>query len=377
MLAFLAMVQVVSAEEPATSGTDPLEGALEALVNQDLARACILLRRVVEDEPGKPSARRAKALADTAHRADARYCQWAVESPVEEVGASSGAEEPGGDPPIREPESPRVAPEARDGRTELLISQALIWPVWAGAAVPLYSPDGASAEATGLAVLVGLGVGLGGTYIATQDRPVSSGQAMTVYTGELLGTWYGLWLDAALAEDAPTGRAAHLGTLGGGLLGVGAAALVPEVSSGDVALARSGALWGTAFAGLALGYVEEPNPRRAFGTIGLGTTLGLVTTSLLAKRFELRRGQVNAINLGGYAGALTSGAILLVTQPSDVESAVTVVGVGTILGLTTASILVARGDGTTASRLEANAVVTMRRGADGRLSPVVGLHSSF
>lgn len=335
----------MAAEGPGSTAVDQALGELEA---GNLVEGCVTLERVVEQHPGSREARWAEQIARTVNGLRANRCTW-VEGAVE---------------------------IATDGRTELIVSQGVVAPVWLATALPLYFPEATSTGTVSLAIVGGLGLGIGGTYLATQNRRVTTGQAMLVYTGEVLGVWYGAWLEGALADEF-TGRPAHLGFLVGGLGGVGAAVAFKDASAGDVALFRSGMVWGTALGAVAV-VASRTNGRGVITGLGIGTTAGLGVAAALAPRLDLRRGQVNTINLGGYAGALTGGAAVLLTQP-DAPGAALMIGGGMVAGLSVAAVLVSRRDRATrtAGLNLAPPQLTMMTDRSGAWIPAVGLNATW
>lgn len=325
------------------AATEMLDAALADLAAGRLSPGCSRLELLAKSWPDSPDAQRANQLARIVNGLEPRYCAFA-EGSIE---------------------------IATDGRTELIVSQAVVWPIWFTAAAPLYFPEATNFASVGGLILVGLGVGIGGTYLATRDLEVSTGQALTIYTAELLGVWYGAWLEGALADNV-TGRPAHLGMLAGAGLGIGLAAQFKDASAGDVALVRSGAIWGTAIGGLVavLGNVE--GGRTVLITLGAGTSAGLALTTALTSSVELRRRQVNVINLGGYAGALVGGAVAIIFQAGDARTAAALIALGAGGGLGIGAYVATQQDRRRSAR---NRVPTPRVGmvADpqGRLHPGV------
>ena len=82
--------------------------------------------------------------------------------------------------------APSEAPNS--GRTELVVSQAIVGPITLGVLVPLTVPPlGETTTVPVLLGLTGLGLGIGGTYAITEKHPVTTGQAMAIGTGEMVG----------------------------------------------------------------------------------------------------------------------------------------------------------------------------------------------
>lgn len=313
--ALLSSAGDVPAAELEPSGFEDLDAALVTLADGDLQAGCAELEFVAA--AGGREGVRAEQIGRLINGLDPRACTWVSER----------------------------RDIATDGRTELIISQTVIWPGWFATAPGVYT-DSASPAAVGGLLIVGLGVGLGGTWALTRDRPVRESQAMMVYTGELLGVWSGLALEAIVTADerAPTGQPAHLGTVVGGMGGLAAAAIAPRASAGDVALVRSGLVWGTGLAGTSAVIGGASGPRTTFGVLYAGTLAGLGSTLALTPYVELRRGQVNTINLAGYAGGLVGGGVALIAQ-SDERTSAGLVTVGAVAGLVTGVTIIASDGG--------------------------------
>lgn len=345
------------AAEADTASATNLERALTALAIGDVKTGCTLLQPIADSDA--PEHERALEVARAVNARDRRACAWVA-------GPATAAATPN--------------PEVRDGRVELMVSQGILAPVWFATMLPVYAPQSADPGAVGAMLLVGLGVGIGVPYALTINRDLTSGQALTIYTAELLGGWYGLWIEGAAARETFTGKPAHLGVLLGLGAGVGLAAAFPDIAAGDVALVRAGALWGTAYGAVVLAlFADDPGPGQAFTTLGMGTTLGVAGTTALTQAVELRRGQVNVINLAGYAGLLASGAVLLIVQPDNPRAAIATLGVGSAVGLGVGAIAVSQGGGDEAlarTRLP-SAGFTMLRDGSGRRHPGVVLQGRW
>lgn len=337
----------VPAPIPAALSSSMFDSALETLAAGDLRRGCTLLQQLAA--PTSPDRQRATQLARIINGLDPQACSW-VEGSVD---------------------------ISTDGRVELIVSQGLLAPIWFGTLLPVYIPDSVTAASTGGMVLAGLGVGIAVPYALTRENSVTSGQALTIYTAELLGGWYGVWLEGALTDEV-TGRPGHLGVLAGLGAGIGLANAFPQVSAGDVALMRSGALWGTGYGGIVLSYLDGPDPRGAFAILGTGTTVGLAAAGALSRPLELRRSQVNLINLGGYVGLLTAGGLLLMAQPDDSRVIATSLGVGATAGLVIGSHLATRnGDGVLARTRLPPAGFAMLKDANGKSHPGIVLNGRW
>lgn len=247
--------------------------------------------------------------------------------------------------------APQVAsarPLRNEGRTELMVSQAMVGPVLFGAFVPLaFELDGGPVIPVTLG-LAGLGAGIGGTWAVTRHHPVSTGQAMTLYAGEVVGAWNGAWIAAASGSEARgTFASMALGTVGGGGLGLAVAAAL-DPTPGEAALVRSGATWGLGFGATSFLLVpgDPDRPRSVITRLGVATDLGLLGGLALAHLTSsgepLSRARVNLVNLSGYAGAATGyGLVVIAGQIWDVSSqTIGVVAVSSsVVGLIVGTVL--------------------------------------
>jgi hypothetical protein len=316
LAAALAVNPVALASEAASG--EPLTAALDLLESGDIRAGCAALQALHAERPGSDQAHWAHQVAVTVAKLSPGACRWAAVGTGEAI---------------------------QSGTTELIISQAVIAPAWFGASVPIWSRGGGSPSAAVLMTFAGLGLGIGGTYAATRRWEPTSGQAMSIYTGELLGAWYGLWVPTAANVDGLSAtRIGHVSVVIGGLGGLAfGAGLRP--TAGQVALIRGGAIWGTVFGGLTAMVVEPQSASATFTMLGAGTTVGVLGSAALGTVLDLRRGQVNVINLGGYAGTVVGGgAAVLIGINGDLSSqtAAVIVGTGTVGGLVAGALLVDR-----------------------------------
>ena len=196
----------------------------------------------------------------------------------------------------------------RSGRTELVIAAM----VFGGAAGPtlMSSVLGNSQFGnSGLGLLVymlssgaGIGAGFLGSFLATRDG-IKVGYSSLMIGGAAWGT--SLATSLSLGLQVPTQYVYALAIAGSGI-GMSAGYLVArklEISAGDAALVNSGGLWGTATGALlAQAIFRNPSSSQLGWFILGGTTLGVVTGSLLGTRLELARGHVALIDVGGLAG---------------------------------------------------------------------------
>ena len=121
-------------------------------------------------------------------------------------------------------------------------------------------------------------------------------------------------------------------TLGTGLAGLGTAIFLTHdraPSSGDVALANSGGIWGVAAGGLALLLVESPGEDAILGTLLAGAGVGLGAGALAGTKVEISRGRSLLVDAGGLVGGLVGLSIPLFARSEDSRA----YGVSGLLGL--------------------------------------------
>ncbi|TNE88932.1 MAG: hypothetical protein EP330_13050 [Deltaproteobacteria bacterium] len=243
-----------------------------------------------------------------------------------------------------------VSGSQEDGTVELVVSQALLGPVFFGTLGGAVSPGSAAAPLTG--GLLGLGVGIGAPLLIGSRYGITEGQAMTVYTGELAGT-----LGAAVALEVlrPSEPRDNLLILAGGfatgMVGGAVGAIVLPPNSGDASMVRSGLSWGAGYGALTLLLTQG----RAVPNIAAGAGIGMLAMGVTAFQVDISRRRMNLINLSGYAGALTGGlGLALFALGSEVSPQVgfSVVGGLSAVGLGLGTYLTRDYDGATLARLE-------------------------
>ncbi|TVQ94850.1 MAG: hypothetical protein EA397_00780 [Deltaproteobacteria bacterium] len=318
-LALLITPSAFASETAAPGQADDLPSftrALEHLEAGELREACEVLEAVTKQDPTAAQAHWARQLGTSLFRLSPGDCLWARTI--------------GGD-------------MTRDGTAELVTSQAVVAPIWLASAPGIWGRPPESATGPVLLSFTGLALGIGGTYAATREWQPTTGQAMSIYTGELLGGWYGIWIAGLdrVPDEPVMARAGHVGVLLGGLGGLALGSFASP-TSGQMALARSGAIWGTTYGGLTA-IMLNTESRGTFASLGLGTTVGVGAGILIGQVMDLRRGQVNTVNLGGYAGTVFGlGTALLLSEATVLspESGAAIVGIGTTAGLVVGALLV-------------------------------------
>jgi hypothetical protein len=293
----LALAQEAPSPEPSGAG-ELYQVAMDSVFAGDIDHACDVFGRVVTDYPGSEEAARASD-----HIARIAKC--------------------------------RGEPAEKSGATELVVSQAIIAPPLVTLLVP-FSLGMYQDAATPFGVYaLGVGGSIGATHAIAKRWNPTQGQAMAVYTGELVGLSHGM--AAALGTDA--GTIIQTGA-GGAVLGGAAGAMIAVQlgpSAGDMALVRSGATWGVYGAVLSL-VVQPARGDDQARRLLLGGDAGLlVGLGMAALGPEMSRRRVNHVNLSGGVGVL--GASLLYTaaaRSSNVDSTeamAAVYGAGAAVGL--------------------------------------------
>jgi len=213
------------------------------------------------------------------------------------------------------------------GRGELAL-YATGYGVWTGiAAGILFQADDPRAFAA--LALAGGGGALALSTLGTRGREVSAGRAQAIEAAASWGSLNG----GLVAGIARAGERGVVGTtLGVGLAGLGAAALLTErhaPSSGDVALATSGSTWGLAAGALALTFVDSPGDRTVMATLLAGSDLGLAAMILAGRKVEISRGRSLLVDAGGVVGSLVGLAVPLFAKSENPKA----YGVGGLLGM--------------------------------------------
>jgi len=216
------------------------------------------------------------------------------------------------------------------GETELLAEEMLLGSAALGIPALAVADDvdnGGIVLAGGMGGLaLGSGVGLG---VARWKRP-SEGQAMAFTTAQLAGLGNGVAWGFALEQDVAAG---WIG-LGGMALG-SAAGLVwmdQDPRAGDVAIVRSGLLWGT-LAGLSARVIDPRDRFWNVATMAIGADVGLLGGVLLAAQpGGPSREQVVRVQSAGIAGGMAGLAVGLGLQGYGAGNDRTVVG-ATALGV--------------------------------------------
>jgi|SRR5688572_10579695 len=244
----------------------------------------------------------------------------------------------------------RMPAAERPGRTELLIFGAT-YGAWLGVAVPIIL-NADDEAAFGVGLLAGAPAGFFAARSYTRSRPLTEGQARAITFGGTFGTWQGFgWAevldvgdqDEFCAPETPCFdvdsdsdiRARTAAAVVGGLtgIGVGAAIAGKPITAGTSTAVTHGGLWGTWF-GWALSFLagtDETDGHVASALIG--GDVALITTGLMAPRWQLSESRARLISIAGVIGGLAGGGLMLIVQPEDERSAVAFPLIGSALGL--------------------------------------------
>jgi len=326
-LALLLAAALGAAEPAAPAGPQArYDAALKLLLDGRLAEAALGFEALAADPAAAALAERARALAEVSRALDARGT-FVLRAPRPAEPA----------PSLAPPAAPRPPRLDRSGRGELAL-YSTAYGIWTGVAtgILLESDDPRAYAALALA---GGGGGLALAIYGTRGQPMPTGRTQAI---EAAANWGGLngGLIAGLADSSARGTVGA--TLGAGLAGIaGAVALTKErsPSSGDVALATSGGMWGLAAGGLALTFVDDPDDKLVFGTLLGAADAGLLAMALAARRIDLSRGRSLMIDAGGLVGTLTGVAVPLFFESEEPAAygAAGLVGMG--VGLASAAVL--------------------------------------
>lgn len=195
------------------------------------------------------------------------------------------------------------------GRVEVVTTASLYG---AGLGGQFANAINAEGKVIPLIVVGGLGAGLAGSILATEDKTISDAQARLLSTGIIFGyvlTAEGL---AAFASDSSdiNGPLA-VGSLVGAAVGTKLAMDYPNMKLGDVSLVNSTAVIGVIGTLLGTVVVLGDDPDVDFPTLFLGATVASTGAGIaLAHKWDITSGRITLINLGGIAGLLAGGAVL-------------------------------------------------------------------
>ena len=197
----------------------------------------------------------------------------------------------------------------RSGRTELVLSSM----IYGGVAGPLLvaalsTNSNFISTSSGLGVLLassaaGIGAGFLGSFLSTRDGGIKVGHSSMIIGGGAWGTSIGASL--ALGLGVPNQYTYGMSLLGGAL-GITTSALIvrwKDVAPGTAGIFNSGGFWGTVTGALmAEAIFDNPSSSQLGWFLLGGTSLGLITSSLIAWKVDRTRGHVLLVDVGGLAG---------------------------------------------------------------------------
>lgn len=221
------------------------------------------------------------------------------------------------------------------GRAELVVWTTL-YGLWLGLATPgaLGAED---PEPVGLGLLLGGPAGLFSGLSIAKRRGLTEGQARAITFGGTWGTWQGFgWAEVLdfgeglecdgdlCTSDSSEERFTAM--IAGGLTGIVVGGILSKkaISPGVATSVNFGALWGTWFglAGSILADVDETD--NALSIVLLSGNAGLLTTAILAPRWNVSRPRARIVSISGVLGGLIGAGIDLLAQPNDEKVAVAI-----------------------------------------------------
>lgn len=234
------------------------------------------------------------------------------------------------------------------GRVEVVTTASLYG---AGLGGQLANAVNADGNVVPLIIVGGLGAGLAGSILATEDKTISEAQARLLSTGIIFG--YVLTAEGLAAFATESGEIngpLALGSLVGAAVGTALAMKYPNMKLGDVSLVNSSAVIGVI--GTLLGTVVvlgEDVDDVDFPALLLGATVASTGAGIaLAHKWDITSGRITLINLGGLAGLLAGGAVIALGADSMTARSAMAIELGAgIAGLAVAAHLT--GDNESAS----------------------------
>lgn len=199
------------------------------------------------------------------------------------------------------------------GRTELILSQALVLPGVLGLLVPgsTFQPDEPLMPV--LMGFTGLGLGVVGSMYADDRLQITTPQAMALLEGEILGLANGIVLTSITQPRDP--RANFQQVLGGFVAGAGAGIAagyyLDDMTAGDVSLVHHGAVWGSWLSAMSF-YVYEPETDvGVLQRMVFSADAGAIVGGLLATKLDISRARTNVVTLSGAAGTFVASGLYL------------------------------------------------------------------
>ena len=225
-----------------------------------------------------------------------------------------------------------------DGSIELVSTLTLYGASTGTTAALLMEAEDSGALIIGLSTLLGLGGGL--TY--TWTRRTTQAEASLASNGVIMGYWNGMAALMLFDDDFEADDSAFVVPWAGATLGLVSGLMVGRhfpIDEGDVALANSGAIWGTFLAGMSLVLFDVEDDQAVVGGLLAGTDGGFAIMSVVANYVETTRTRQVLIDLGGVVGALLATGVLATTDFENPQIAAIGLTAGAGLGIGLAAFL--------------------------------------
>lgn len=199
------------------------------------------------------------------------------------------------------------APPA-SGRLTLLIASTLTLGLGGGVGSQFFEQ---SDTISAVASIATMGLGFGGAYFGIPERTtrgdawyIIGSTALGAAEGAMVGSFFGCTdlLDGTESCGRLTRGSATLGALAGGTLAVFTHRRF-ELTTGNVALLSSGALWGT-FAGLLFYSAFDSDSRIQEPILFSGLNLGVATAASIVVNSPVSLGRIAIIDLAGLGGII-------------------------------------------------------------------------
>jgi hypothetical protein len=193
------------------------------------------------------------------------------------------------------------------------------------------------------ATLLGAAAGAGSSWLLTEGRGVTSGEAAAINTATIWGVWYGLATSQVFdlsGPEVPGTFMASMAVFTGAGVGL---ALLAHPTAGQVSMANSGGLWAGVVTGLFIATADSGDTKTFFIIETVATGVGLTSLALLSQSFPVSRGRVLLIDSGGILGGLLGAATVAVLGGQG-DPVLIGAGLGALAGLGTTLWLTDRFD---------------------------------
>ncbi|MCP4810651.1 MAG: hypothetical protein GY913_18450 [Proteobacteria bacterium] len=237
-------------------------------------------------------------------------------------------------------------------RAEFAINQAITSAAFFGFLLPASTWQPSAPLVPVSMGVAGMGAGITGGLLAAKRFDLSTGQVMSVFTGQWLGAGNGL---VASAINPPRDyRGLYRYATGGMLLGTAAGSAVAwklDPSAGQVAMVNAGAAYGAYLTGWSFAYFFDDDgedrtwatSRRVALRMGIGTDAGAALGLAAAYLIPVSRGRMNVITLAGLTGTAAAGAVAFLVNfysyGLEIESVGAIILAGGAAGLGTGAVL--------------------------------------